>query len=84
MDLLYLVKTLFSIYSILIFTRIALSWLPSLSKHEWAKFLRFLTDPYMNIFKKIVPPIGGVLDLSPMLALFSLRFIESFVLKLLR
>ena len=82
MNLSSLIHTLFSIYTILIFSRIALSWFPSLYQYEATRFLIFVTDPYMNVFKKIIPPIGGVLDLSPMLALFALRFLESFILKL--
>lgn len=84
MDIIYIIKALFSIYTILLFARIALSWFPSLYRYEATRFLIFLTDPYMNIFKRIIPPIGGVLDLSPMLALFSLRFLESFIINMLR
>ena len=27
-----------------------------------------LCDPYLNLFRGIIPPIGGTLDLSPILA----------------
>lgn len=37
-----------------------------------------LTDPYLNIFRKILPPLNG-LDFSPMLGLFILQIIESLV-----
>jgi YggT family protein len=79
-----IIHALFSAYTVLLFCRIALSWFPSLYKYHATKFLIFLTDPYMNIFRKIIPPIGGVLDLSPMLAFISLRFLESFIVNMLR
>lgn len=28
-----------------------------------------LCDPYLNLFRGLIPPIGGTLDLSPILAL---------------
>lgn len=33
--------------------------------------IRQFTDPYINIFRGVVPPIGGM-DLSPMLGFFLL------------
>jgi YggT family protein len=84
MTIISAISGLFSLYTILLFGRIALSWFPSLYKYKASYFLIFLTDPYMNIFKKIIPPINGVLDLSPMLALFSLRFLETFIISMIR
>ena len=78
-----LVHALFTFYTTFIFARIALSWLPSLYRFKASRFLVWITDPYMNLFRKLLPPIGGVLDLSPMLALLSLRFLESFLLRAL-
>jgi YggT family protein len=83
MNTFLVVKAIFSIYTILLFSRIALSWFPTVMKYEATKFLLAVTDPYMNIFRKMIPPINGIFDLSPLLALFSLRFIESFILRLL-
>ncbi len=83
MNTLTIVETLFSIYSLLLFTRISLSWFPTLYQYQATKFILFVTDPYMNIFKKIIPPIGGVLDLSPMIALVALRFLQTFITSIL-
>ena len=40
----------------------------------WTELLCFLIcstlcDPYLNLFRGLIPPIGGTLDLSPILAL---------------
>ncbi len=83
MNTLTLVETLFSFYSVLIFTRIALSWFPMLYKYKATRWVILATDPYMNVFKRIIPPIGGVLDLSPMIALIALRFIQTLLTSLL-
>ena len=65
------------IYWILLIVRILLSWFQTA---EWAgqviSFLSPITDPYLNIFRSIIPPIGG-LDLSAILALILLQFVQS-------
>ncbi len=38
--------------------------------------LSSITDPYLNAFRGIIPPIGG-LDLSAILAFLALNFMES-------
>lgn len=63
------------IYFILLIIRILLSWFPNI---DWLSppfsILSQLTDPYLNIFRRIIPPLGG-LDLSPILAIFLLQFL---------
>ena len=65
------------IYWVLLIVRILLSWFQTM---EWAgqiiSFLAPITDPYLNIFRSIIPPIGGI-DISAILAIFLLQFIQS-------
>lgn len=64
------------IYGYLILARILLSWFQT---QEWAysiiSFLSPITDPYLNIFRSFIPPLGG-LDLSPILALLALQLLQ--------
>ena len=73
------VSTFLSIYFLLLIVRILLSWFPNI---DWSNpvfsTISQLTDPYLNIFRSIIPPIGG-LDLSAILAIFALQFISYFV-----
>ena len=66
-----------NIYWILLIVRILLSWFQTA---EWAGqiigYLSPVTDPYLNIFRSIIPPLGGI-DLSAIVALFLLQFIQS-------
>lgn len=78
-----IIKTLFSVYTLMLLARILSSWVPSIQNHKIVRFIGFYTDPYLNLFRKIIPPIGGVLDLSPLLAFFSLQLLETFILRLL-
>jgi YggT family protein len=71
-------------YTILLTVRILLSWVPNLQGQTWVRFIAFYTDPYLGLFRRIIPPIGGMLDLSPILAFFALRILESMILGLFR
>lgn len=74
------IKNFFLIYSGLLFARIILTWFQT---QNWAQqaiyVLSPVTDPYLNIFRSIIPPLGG-LDLSPMLALLALSFVQNLLL----
>lgn len=65
-----------NIYLLLIFVRILLSWFQTAGWAQQAmSFLSPVTDPYLNIFRSFIPPLGGI-DLSPLLAIFSLQIIS--------
>jgi YggT family protein len=73
------VSALFLVYLILIFARILLSWIPRMPYNpilsSVVNFIHEVTDPYLNLFRRILPPVGGggfALDLSPMIATFVL------------
>jgi YggT family protein len=64
-----------NLYLVLIILRVLLSWFPTV---DWLNppfsILSQLTDPYLNLFRSIIPPLGGM-DFSPMLATFLLWFV---------
>jgi YggT family protein len=65
------------IYLILLFIRILLSWFPNINWYDPPfSILSQLTDPYLNIFRSVIPPLGGI-DFSPMLAIILLQFAAS-------
>ena len=77
------VNTLSLVYLILIFIRILMSWIPRMPYNRYlAAFLKFVsdvTDPYLNLFRRILPPVrmgGAGLDLSPIVATFVLIIVE--------
>lgn len=77
------VTNFIQLYLLLIIIRILLSWFQTV---EWAaniiSFLAPITDPYLNIFRSIIPPLGG-LDLSPIIAIFLLQLIPDILNSLL-
>ncbi|BAC08086.1 YggT family protein [Thermosynechococcus vestitus] len=63
------------IYLIILLIRVLLSWFPNINWYNPPfSILSQLTDPYLNIFRGLIPPIGG-LDFSPIIAFFLLQFI---------
>lgn len=79
------VGTLFYFYYILIIIRIFLSWVPNI---EWQEqpfaWLRSIVDPFLNIFRGVIPPIGGMLDVSPIIAIILLQVLQGLVCGLLQ
>jgi uncharacterized protein YggT (Ycf19 family) len=62
------------VYVLLIFAYVLTSWV-RLPYNVWvrriADFLRDVCEPYLRLFRRILPPLGP-LDLSPVVAIFSL------------
>lgn len=79
-----IVQTFFTVYTILILIRILGSWFPNFQQTTFMRFVAHYTDPYLNIFKKIIPPIGGTLDISPILAFFVLQILQGVIIGFLR
>ena len=68
-----------SIYTVILIFRILLSWFPNINWFDPPfSILTQLTDPYLNLFRSFIPPLGG-LDLSPMAAIFVLQIIGSLI-----
>ena len=85
------VSALFLVYLILIFIRILLSWIPRLPYYPWLRtsvdFVHQVVDPYLNIFRRVIPPLGGggfAIDLSPILATIVLIIVSGVVVALIR
>ncbi len=70
------VDALFLVYLVLILIRVLLSWVPRMPYNVYlraaVRFVEETTDPYLNLFRRVIPPIGGRLDLSPIVAIFVL------------
>ena len=70
LSLKYLIVSLSDVYSMLIFVYVMLSWFPT-DRGILADIntvLGKICDPYLNLFKKFIPPIGGMVDVSPIVA----------------
>ena len=75
--ILSLIIRLVDVYTMLIFVYVILSWIPQKKGFvaDVDRALGMLCDPYLNLFKKIIPPIGGMIDISPILAIIVLQLV---------
>ncbi|WP_326492669.1 YggT family protein [Alicyclobacillus dauci] len=69
----------FRIYSYMMLVWIIMSWIPNMRYSRIGTLLGKLVDPYFSIFRRFIPPLGGI-DLSPIVAFFVYRIIVSLIL----
>lgn len=82
-DIANYVDAVFYVYIVIIFVYIALNWLFALGVHlpysRWSdailKFLRDTTEPYLRLFRRLIPTVG-MFDFSPMIALIVLYVLQ--------
>jgi len=67
----------------MLLARVLASWVPRLAESKLMQFIAFYTDPYLKIFRRMIPPLG-VIDVSPMAALIALQLLQYFLLSLLK
>ena len=73
----YLLVRLANAYSMIIFIYVMMSWLPNTQSGiigDIYRALGKLCDPYLNLFQKLIPPLGGMVDVTPIIALLVLQF----------
>lgn len=76
LSLKYLIVSLSDAYSMIIFVYVMLSWFPTDRGIlvDINNVLARICDPYLNLFKRLIPPIGGMVDVTPIVALLVLQF----------
>ncbi|KAL8171119.1 hypothetical protein V2J09_022923 [Rumex salicifolius] len=65
-----------NLYNTVLVVRLVLTWFPN-APPAIVSPLSTLCDPYLNIFRGLIPPLGGTLDLSPILAFLVLNAFTS-------
>lgn len=72
-------------YSLVIFVYVMMSWIPMGGGiitdiyHALGK----ICDPFLDLFRRFIPPIGGMVDVSPIVALLVLQFGVRLIVSLL-
>lgn len=73
-------------YTMVIFVYVIMSWLPNVTSGVVGQVydvLGKICDPFLNLFRKLIPPIGGVVDVTPIIALLVLQLIVRLIVRLL-
>ena len=74
--ILQVINTLFYVYMYMIIGYVLMSWFPNLRESTIGQVLGRLVEPYLAIFRRIIPPLGP-LDLSPIVAIIALSLAQS-------
>ena len=90
-DIASYVQALFEVYIAIIFIYILLNLVFSfglrLPYSRWSdallNFLRDVSEPYLRIFRRFIPPLGAI-DLSPMVAIIVLYFVQSLLVSVIQ
>lgn len=72
----------FTVYIWIVIIRAVLSWIQVPSLYQLNVILFKLTEPLLKPIRKYIPPYKtGGLDVSPMILIIALLFIDSFLIK---
>jgi YggT family protein len=84
------VNAIFIVYIVLIFANVLISYIPRVPYSPPLRavldFVKETTDPYLNLFRRFLPPIGGggfALDLSPIIGIIVLFVLQAVVVGLI-
>ena len=78
-----IVDVLFTVFNFMILIRILCSWGSPSFRYKIVQFIAFCVDPYLNLFRRFIPPIG-MIDISPIIAIVFLNVLEGFVFYIIR
>ena len=68
-----IIATLMQIYSYALIVYILMSWFPNARDTSIGRFLGSICEPYLEVFRRFIPPIG-MMDFSPIVAFLVLNF----------
>lgn len=72
----YFIVSAFDAYTMILFVYVLMSWIPMKSGivADIDHVLGKICDPLLDVFRRFIPPIGGMVDISPIVALLVLQF----------
>lgn len=82
MGIISLVNNVFYLYSIVLVVYALMSWLPGARDSGLGQFINKLARPYLDIFDRYIPSIGGV-SFNVIIAIFVLQLIRDGVIWIL-
>jgi YggT family protein len=68
-----IIEQLVFFYTIALIIYIFMSWFPNARESSFGQFLGRICEPYLDMFRRIIPPLG-MIDISPIVAIFVLRY----------
>ena len=72
------IEILCEVLTIAIFIRAIMSWFPTSPDNRFVIILYQVTDPIMDPLRKLIPLIGGTIDITPIIAIVLLQVIAAY------
>jgi YggT family protein len=79
-----LISLIISVYTWVVIARVFVSWVSASPYNPVVRTIYTLTEPVLKKIRKFIPylPVGaGYLDLSPLVLLFLMQFLDYFLVK---
>ncbi len=76
-----IIDSLMQIYSYALIVYILMSWFPNARDTSIGRFLGSICEPYLEVFRRFIPPIG-MMDFSPIVAFLVLNFARTGLIQL--
>ncbi len=78
-----LVQWLFIALQIALFVRVITSWIRVSPYSRWVRWAYTLTEPILRPLRRFIPPIGGSIDVTPIVAYFVIWLVSGLVVGML-
>lgn len=73
-----LLSALLQLYSFVLLARALMSWIPNLDPyHPAVQFLYQITEPVLEPIRRLVPPLGGMIDISIIVAFLAIMVLQT-------
>ena len=77
------ISLLLQVYSYVLLARALVSWIPNLDPYNpIIQFLYQITEPVLEPIRKLEPPLGGMIDISMMIAFFGIMILQQILVSM--
>jgi len=78
-----ILSVLLQVYSYVLLARALVSWIPNLDPYNpIVQFLYQITEPVLEPIRRLIPPLGGMIDISMIVAFFAIMILQQLLFTL--
>ncbi len=77
-----LILDLLQLYYLLIIIRALMSWMRVDPRNQFVRILNAVTDPVLDPIQRVIPPIAGNLDISPVVAIVLVQLLRKVIARI--
>ncbi len=78
-----ILSLLLQVYSYVLLARALVSWIPNLDpSNPIVQLLYQVTEPVLEPIRRLIPPVGGMIDISLLVAFFGIMILQQLLVSL--